>query len=154
MIYERCVSDYLDLMQNLMRPDTWSPSRSREVVAALADAFRAYPVMRYIIGEAGDGYDRRLHLLIGLFVAGRVLRGNPILAIEEGGLTVAVATLTPPGEQQELPELLAVWRTEIANGGAVDRVRVGREGSRMRKIPSWRASHSSGRNPVRSRRRV
>jgi GNAT superfamily N-acetyltransferase len=107
LIYERRVSDYLDLMQNLMRPDTWSPSRSGEVVAALADAFRAYPVMRYIIGEAGDDYDRRLHLLIGLFVAGRVLRGNPILAIEDGGRAVAVATITPPGEQQELPELLA-----------------------------------------------
>lgn len=65
-----------------MRLDTWSPSRAEEAVAALADAFRDYPVMRHIIGEAGDDYARRLHLLIGLFVAGRVLRGNPILAIE------------------------------------------------------------------------
>jgi len=30
--------------------------------------------MRHIIAEAGEDYDRRLQLLIGFFVAGRVLR--------------------------------------------------------------------------------
>jgi GNAT superfamily N-acetyltransferase len=86
----------------------WPPSRSAEAVGALADAFHDYPVMRYIIGDAGGDYDRRLHLLIGHFVAGRVLRGNPILAIEEGGSVVAVATMTPSGAQVEPPELGAI----------------------------------------------
>lgn len=79
----------------------WPSSRSEEAVATLADAFHDYSVMRHIVGEAGDDYDRRLHLLIGHFVAGRVLRGNPVLAIEDGGRAVGVATLTPPGEQKE-----------------------------------------------------
>lgn len=103
-----------------MRVDTWPSSRSEEAVAALADAFHDYPVMRHIIGDAGDDYDRRLHMLIGLFVAVRVLRGNPILAIEEGGRAVAVATMTPPGEQREPPELPplrdALWRELGAPG--------------------------------------
>ncbi len=92
----------------------WPPDRSGEAVAVLTDAFHAYPVMRYIIAEAGEAYDRRLHGLIGFFVAGRVLRGNPILAIEDGGRAVAVATLTPPGEQKGpagFPERReALWR--------------------------------------------
>ncbi len=94
--------------------DLWPPGRSEEAAAALADAFHNYPVMRYIIGEAGEDYGRRLHMLIGLFVAGRVLRGNPVLGIEEGGLAIAVATITPPGDLKEPPELStrreALWR--------------------------------------------
>jgi GNAT superfamily N-acetyltransferase len=63
--------------------------------------------MRYVIGGVGEDYDRRLHLLIGLFVANRMLRGHPVLAIEDDGRAVAVATLTPPGEHEELPDLTA-----------------------------------------------
>lgn len=96
------------------RVETWPPNRSEEAVTVLTDAFHDYPVMRHIIGEAGGEYDRRLHQLIGFFVARRVLLGNPILAIEDAGRAVAVATLTPPGEQREpseVPELRdALWR--------------------------------------------
>ena len=106
-----------------VRVSAWPPARSEEAVAALADAFHDYPVMRYIIGEAGEDYDRRLHLLIGLFVAGRLLRGNPILAIEDAGRAVAVATTTPSGEQIEPPELVAIraalWQE--LGGGAKSR---------------------------------
>ena len=86
----------------------WPAARAGEIVDALADAFHDYPVMRYAIGEAGRDYDRRLQRLIGLFVSGRVLRKHPILAVEEGGQVVAVATLTPPGEHSEPDELRAM----------------------------------------------
>jgi len=72
--------------------------RAHEVVEALFDAFHDYPVMRYAVGDAGADYDRRLRMLIGVFVARRIDHGHPILAIEEGGQVVGVATLTPPGD--------------------------------------------------------
>ena len=89
--------------------------RAPEIVDALCDSFHDYPVMRYVVGEAGDEYDDRLHTLIGMFVLARVLLGDPILAIEEGGRIVAVATTTPVGERQTHPEFPArreaVWKT-------------------------------------------
>jgi GNAT superfamily N-acetyltransferase len=77
---------------------TLPPHRSSEAVDVLADAFHDYPVMRYVIGNAGEDYDRSLQLLIGLFVARRVAHGHPILAAETDGKVLGVATLTPPGE--------------------------------------------------------
>jgi len=92
----------------------WPSNRSDEAADVLVDAFHDYPVMRYVIGEAGEDYDRRLDLLIGFFVAGRRLRGHPILGIEDGGRAVAVATITPAGELEEPLELQslrdALWR--------------------------------------------
>ena len=45
--------------------------RAEEAVAVLCDSFYDYPVMRHVIGEAGDDYDMRLQTLIGFFVAAR-----------------------------------------------------------------------------------
>jgi GNAT superfamily N-acetyltransferase len=73
-------------------------SRAGEIVDALVDAFHDYPVMRYLVGDAGPDYDRRLHMLIGVFVARRVDHGHPTLAIEANGEVLGVATLTPPGD--------------------------------------------------------
>lgn len=72
--------------------------RSAEVVDVLFDSFHDYPVMRYVVGDAGTDYDRRLRLLIGMFVSRRVGQGHPILAVESEGTVLGVATLTPPGE--------------------------------------------------------
>lgn len=72
--------------------------RSHEAVDVLADAFHDYPVMRYVIGVDGEDYDRRLRLLIGVFVGRRVAHGHPIVAVEQDGAALGVATLTPPGE--------------------------------------------------------
>jgi len=79
-------------------PTPLTAERAGEAVEALADAFHDYPVMRYVIGTAGADYDRRLHLLIGVFVARRVGAGHPVLAVEEGRQVNGVATLTPPGD--------------------------------------------------------
>ena len=75
-----------------------SERRSDEAVDVLFDSFHDYPVMRYIVGNAGDDYDRRLRLLIGMFVSRRVTQGHPVLAVESEGTAIGVATLTPPGE--------------------------------------------------------
>ena len=74
------------------------PHRSDEAVDVLFDSFHDYPVMRYVVGNVGDDYDRRLRLLIGMFAGRRVALGHPILAIESDGTVLGVATLTPPGE--------------------------------------------------------
>ena len=73
-------------------------SRAGAAVDVLVDAFHDYPVMRYVVGDAGDDYDRRLHRLIDLFVARRVDHGHPVLAVERDGAVVGVATLTLPGD--------------------------------------------------------
>ncbi|HET9252825.1 MAG TPA: GNAT family N-acetyltransferase [Candidatus Eisenbacteria bacterium] len=90
--------------QRLQLPVSALPApRAQEAVETLADAFRDYPVMRYVIGNAGGDYDRRLDLLIGVFVGRRVAHGHPILAIEQEGVVLGVATLTPPGEHGTPP---------------------------------------------------
>lgn len=66
--------------------------------AVLCDAFAAYPVMRYTLGAAA-GDAAALRRLIGLFTAGRWMRGHPVLgAREASGRLVGVVTMTPPGE--------------------------------------------------------
>lgn len=91
-----------------------SPERAPEVVAALCDAFHDYPVMRYVVGDAGEAYDDRLDALVGMFVSARVLLEDPILAIEDAGQVVAVATTTPTGERRTHPDFPArreaVWK--------------------------------------------
>jgi GNAT superfamily N-acetyltransferase len=80
-------------------------SHAEDVVAVLCAAFRDYPVMGFILGESGD-YEERLGRLVGLFVAARILRGEPMLGVADpaGGLAAA-AILSLPGEQPPLPAL-------------------------------------------------
>ncbi len=79
----------------------------------LCDSFRDYPVFPYVIGEAGDEYDKRLHTLIGFFVAAWFYRNEPVLAVSDAGRAVAVAILTPPVRREAPAELAehreAVW---------------------------------------------
>ena len=87
------------------------PSRAGEAVEALCDAFRDYPVMRFVLGGAGgldpdwvrpQAHDEHLRLLVTFFVMARVLRGEPVLGAElirDTGVPrvlAGVATLTLP----------------------------------------------------------
>lgn len=96
------------------------PERTGAAVAVLCEAFRDYPVMRYVLGgpEAeglppaphGTPEHRRreeqLERLVTFFVMARVLRREPVLAVEDPpGEVVGVATLTLPHSREAPPEL-------------------------------------------------
>lgn len=80
------------------------PTHADEVTTALSAAFAEYPVMRYVLGSGGD-YAARLRVLVGFFVAGRVLRDDPIFAIAYGPELAAVAACTHPGAPPAPPAL-------------------------------------------------
>jgi ribosomal protein S18 acetylase RimI-like enzyme len=84
------------------------PERIDETVDALCDAFHDYPVMTYVVGNAGAEYDRFLRELVRVFVMSRILREDPVLGIEEGGRLVAIATTTSPGDRPVPSEIDAI----------------------------------------------
>jgi hypothetical protein len=69
-----------------------SPPQIAETVTVLCDAFRDYPVMRYVLGSI-DGYDRRLRTLIDFFMSARVFRDEPVLGIHDRDGTLSAAAL-------------------------------------------------------------
>ena len=53
-----------------------SPDRFDDIVAVMCDAFRDYPVMRFIVGEGHGDYDNRLRQLLAYFVYRRIVSGR------------------------------------------------------------------------------
>lgn len=92
-----------------MSPIRLSAERFDEVVAAFCDAFGDYPVMRYVIGEAGSDYDSRLEQLVGYFTEWRFCRAYPVLGIVSGGRIVAAANVNPPHRVPAPPSLEAAY---------------------------------------------
>jgi len=81
------------------------------VVDVLCDAFRDYPVMRFVLGPARSDYDAALRTLVGLFVMSRALRGEHLFGVMgEGGLEAA-AIVSRPGAP--MPPSLAALREEV-----------------------------------------
>jgi len=75
--------------------DTLGPDDVPEVVSVLCDAFGSYPVMRFVLGPAGD-YSARLHTLISFFVMSRVLRHEGLIGVrDEGGLRACALVSDP-----------------------------------------------------------
>jgi GNAT superfamily N-acetyltransferase len=72
------------------------PDGAAEVLGPLCAAFADYPVMRYVLGAGGD-YQERLRTLIDFFLAPRVLRNDPMLAVYAGPEVSGVAVCTLPG---------------------------------------------------------
>jgi GNAT superfamily N-acetyltransferase len=86
-----------------------SAAQASLATALLCEAFAEYPVMRYVLGSAGD-YRRRLLTLIGFFVTARVLREDLILGtFDSRQRLAAVALVTLPGDR-EPPDALALHR--------------------------------------------
>lgn len=82
-----------------------------EVSDVLCDAFAAYPVMRFVLGDEPP-QPERLRCLIDLFVANRWMRGHPMLGVRDSsGQLAAVITLTPPGAHAVPPELAPLGAT-------------------------------------------
>lgn len=87
--------------------------RVDEVISALCDAFRDYPVMRYVLGARGEPEPDQLRRLVTLFVMARVLRDEPLLGVPcDHGLAAVAIVSSPTGDSPpELAELrAAVWR--------------------------------------------
>ncbi len=110
------------------------PSRSTEAAAILAAAFFDYPVMRFVLGQAGD-YPRRLHTLIGFFVAARVLREDLVLGVaDENEHLAAVALVSLPGERPT-PDALAHRREAVWQElGSAERTRYDAFGEASRRF--------------------
>jgi GNAT superfamily N-acetyltransferase len=88
------------------------------IVRVLADAFRDYPVMRHVIGEAPD-YDRRLHRLIRMFVMARALRDEPMFGIDgPNGVLAGAVTVSFPGVGAAPAEFVALREEVFGELGA------------------------------------
>jgi GNAT superfamily N-acetyltransferase len=92
-----------------------TPDRTDEAVEVLSDAFFDYPVMRFVIGEAGSAYAQRLRTLIHFFTTARFLRNDLVMGVTTAeGRIVAVANVNRPGEREPPPGLgelrEQVWR--------------------------------------------
>ncbi len=89
----------------------------------LCDAFRDYPVMRFVLGDA-PGYPERLRRLIGFFVAARVAREEPLFGIRDGsGTLLATAILSWTGPQDPSPALERLREETWVALGAAERGR-------------------------------
>jgi GNAT superfamily N-acetyltransferase len=86
-----------------------SGDRLNEAIDVLCDAFAGYPVMRFVVGTAGDA-DQRMRRLTRFFVTRRFVRGGPFLGVSEEGRLVGAACLTLPGEQPASPALAKLER--------------------------------------------
>jgi len=91
------------------------PDRADEAVDVLCEAFVDYPVMRFIIGQAGNAYAQHLRTLVYFFTMARFLRNDVVLAATTAGdEVVAIANIVLPGEREAPPALTeqrdAMWR--------------------------------------------
>lgn len=93
-------------MENPREPDRvirLAHEDAPDVVAVFCDAFVDYPVMRFVLADAGPDYATRLETLIRFFVMARSLRNEPMLGIVEGDRLVAAATMSFPGGADSPP---------------------------------------------------
>jgi len=76
---------------------TLDPTMVPEVVDVIHEAFFDYPVMRFVLADAGAEYAVRLRTLVNFFVMARVFRDEPLLGVPgEGGL-IGTAVISRPG---------------------------------------------------------
>ena len=106
------------MIQRLSRRD------KAEAVEVLAAAFHEYPVMRFVLKDAGDAYEERLRALIGFFCDLRFTRDFPVLGLREGGGLVAVAGINDPEPGPWPPALHEAWASagQAIGRGAHDRL--------------------------------
>lgn len=90
-----------------VRATRLTPDHARDVVDVFCDAFRAYPVMTYVVGPGQRDFDRRLQRLIELFVLRR-LKYAFALGVSAGDELAGAATMTLPGEPPAPPEIVAL----------------------------------------------
>ena len=88
--------------------------RKADALDVLCDAFHDYPVMRYVLADAGAAYDSQLRRLIDFFCEARLTRRMPMYAKEVDGQFAAVALVSPPAEGDIPAELARCYDDLIA----------------------------------------
>jgi len=68
-----------------------------EVVDVIHESFFDYPVMRFVLGDAGSEYSNRLRTLVTFFVMARVFRDEVMLGVPGDGGLIATAVISRPG---------------------------------------------------------
>jgi GNAT superfamily N-acetyltransferase len=92
-------------------------------VDVLCAAFFDYPVMRFVLGPDEPDYPSALRRLIGLFVAARVLRGEPMVGLPGASGLVAAAIVSRP-DGAPAPDAFRALAEEVwADLGAPARAR-------------------------------
>ena len=94
-----------------MRPEVIRVDDPDEVVDVLCDAFRDYPVMRFVLGSSRSAYDTDLRTLVGLFVMSRALRGEHLFGVMGDSRLEAAAIVSRPGAP--MPPALAALREDV-----------------------------------------
>jgi GNAT superfamily N-acetyltransferase len=100
------------------------PSRADDVITVLCDGFADYPIMRYVLGDAGD-YAARLHVLIGFFAGNRFLRNDAIISASVDGELRGVALCSLP-DRVSPPEMDQLRERTWATLGPDARIRYDR----------------------------
>jgi len=95
-----------------------------EAVEVLAEAFHDYPVMRFVLKDAGAAYEERLRALVGFFCELRLTRDYPLIGVREHGALVAVAGINDPEAGPWPPALQNVWTAagEVIGAAALERL--------------------------------
>jgi len=105
------------------------PAEAADIIAIFCDAFRDYPVMRYVLGAPAPNDAARLERLIQFFVMARALRGEAMFGVRRGGVLVAAATTSNPAVMDSPRELTQLREACWADLGAEARARYERCGT-------------------------
>lgn len=76
---------------------TLDPTMVPEVVDVIHESFFDYPVMRFVLGDAGSEYSGRLRTLVTFFVMARVFRDEIMLGVPGDGGLIGTAVISRPG---------------------------------------------------------
>jgi GNAT superfamily N-acetyltransferase len=99
-----------------------------QAIDVFSDAFRDYPVMRYValgdaLGEPDGDADGRMRRLTRFFVTRRFARGGPLFGVFADGTLVGTAILTLPDEPPAPPEVAVIERDAWRDLGDAARLR-------------------------------
>ena len=88
--------------------ETLGDADADEVVDVLCEAFRDYPVMRYVLGQDRSADPGGLRALVRYFVMARVLRGETMLGIGPPSDLEGAALISRPDSVRSPPGLAAL----------------------------------------------
>lgn len=88
-----------------MQVERLTPDTKPEVMNVLAEAFRDYPVMRFILKTEGPHYDSQLNSVVSFYCEKRFAGGGHVLGVREGerlaGVVLVDEAIQKPWEERE-----------------------------------------------------